>query len=859
MRRKNAISVRVRNPARGLVTRLPGEEADLMRPGDKDRVFTDAQNARFEDGVVCAAPGYKNAQLVTPILTDIVSHWRFDELQQDYPGDLVVSRDEQEVNPFINDGNIPPSASGYAPGKIGRAAVVCDRASRGFLNAPDSDSLGLNHFTFTGWFQRKAQDDDQYLLRKAGSYSVGFLGNKLRVVLTSNAGLTNTVCDSSVSLSLDVWYFVSVTYDGANISVQINDGAADTSVLTDTLDLTPGEPLTVGNLDSTSKPFWCDSFSLWSRVLTSGELTALYAGGDGLDYPFLGGPLTLIFQGSLIDDSDPRPLTVASGGNLFSVDRSYDAETQEFVATLDLIYDGVEPPDREFGWTAVDFYDKEIYAQHDNPVQYWKPAMALTKDVPGLPADDAKWDGVESFFGHLILWKGDRFKWSAQDNFSLWYPVALTAATFAMTVDAPGFVQPAVTASVVIPTVEDPATEGVVVGQVISIDDVQSGYTYTNYYQVTAISTGPNTITGTLLDLTGHTATGLTVAAADNIFSVDANDSGESHNVGSHVNGEIFQILAQGDYAYVFKERSIQSMQFVGLAAGVFFLHPEISNEGLLSRNSLLGLGDGRMIFVGHREIYSYIGGPTLTPIVPQFSRQFYAELDRTRLDEILLFHKEFKNEVWIQYPVVGGHKVLIWNYREDTASIDIYDAARHGITAVAEVEWSVDPSWDSLAESVTWDSFDSSLSWDDMTSTDSQDRFTLMAFGDGRLAVHGVGFSRDGEAYTALAETQDFDCDEPDVFKYVDVILVGLQVRLPESVVRRVFVQLGYRDWLDSTIKWTAAIPIQVQGGHSPPPLKLNPGGSGRFLRLRFYSNEVDVPWRVTSYEIHSRPGSFY
>jgi len=235
-----------------------------------------------------------------------------------------------------------------------------------------------------------------------------------------------------------------------------------------------------------------------------------------------------------------------------------------------------------------------------------------------------------------------------------------------------------------------------------------------------------------------------------------------------------------------------------------------------------------------------------------------YAELDRGRLDRILLFHKEFKNEVWIQYPVVGGMKVLIWNYREDSASIDIYPTERDGITAIAEVEWPVDPSWNSLADTVTWSNFDQSLSWSDMTANGA-DRFTLMATGDLQLVIHGTGYNRAGEAYTALAETQDFDCEEPDIFKYVDVVIIGLQVKLPDSVVRRVWVQLGYKAWLDGDVVWTTATAIQVQGNFKPPPIKINPGGAGRFLRLRFYSDEVDVPWRVTSYEIHTRPGSYY
>lgn len=851
MRPRKVLSVRVKNPSRGLVTRLPSDESDLMRPGDTNRTYVDAKNVRFEDGVVCAAQGTKSVQLVSAILEDLSSHWRMDEVNG--------TRNDSHGTNHLTD----PSSATIAQnaGKIGKA-VVLGEDDAGTLGVAHNAtlSMGATDFSWTGWVKFTSVAGSSDIIIKSDElteFQLKRVGTALQVTVSSDGDTTFLDLPSSVTLVINTWYFFAVRLDMADTRLDITvnattDDDAWTTVYAGT------NSLQFGNTDG--NPFYLDSVSFWQRALSDEELDFLYNSGDGRDYPFLSGPLTKIHQANIIDDSDPKPLTVAAGGNLFSIVRSYDSDEQQFVATLDQIYAGTSPTADEFNWSAVDFYDKIIYAQHDNVAQYWKPALSATLDLPGLPEDDAEWDGVESFFGHLILWKEDRFKWCAQGDFGLWIPISSTAATFVMTVEATGFTQPAAGASVVIPTDENPLDEGVVVGQYIRIEDEQGGVPYTNYYLVTAIdSTGPAySITGTLQELTGVTPE-TTIAGGAQILSVDANDSGESQNVGSKINGPIFQILAQGDYAYIFKSRSIQSIQFTGLANGVFFVHPEISDEGLLSRTSLIGLGDGRMVFVGHREIYSYIGGPTLTPIVQQFSRQFFAELDRSRLDEIELFHKEFKNEVWIQYPVFGGHKVLIWNYREDSASIDIYDPALSGITAIADVEWPIDPSWASLAASVTWESFDSLLSWADMDSSDAADRFTLVANGDGSLSVHGVGFNRNGSAYPALAETQDYDLGEPDIFKYVQTVLIGLQVRVPDSVVRTVYVQLGYRAWTDTDVTWTAPFPIRVQGNYAPPPVRINPGGAGRYLRLRFYSEDADVPWRITSYEIHARPGSYY
>src|SRR5437899_3239794 len=79
MIRRNAVSVKVKAPSRGLVTRWPSETADACNSSPDNRVWTVAQNVRFEDGVIAAAPGYVRAKLNTPALADMVAHWKMEE------------------------------------------------------------------------------------------------------------------------------------------------------------------------------------------------------------------------------------------------------------------------------------------------------------------------------------------------------------------------------------------------------------------------------------------------------------------------------------------------------------------------------------------------------------------------------------------------------------------------------------------------------------------------------------------------------------------------------------------------------------------------------------------------------------
>lgn len=92
MRRAKPISVRVKAPSRGLVTRLPGEVADLLPatgglvqssiflPSSMRRASAVASNVRYEDGVVAAAPGYQTIELDATILSGLIAQWNLDEV-----------------------------------------------------------------------------------------------------------------------------------------------------------------------------------------------------------------------------------------------------------------------------------------------------------------------------------------------------------------------------------------------------------------------------------------------------------------------------------------------------------------------------------------------------------------------------------------------------------------------------------------------------------------------------------------------------------------------------------------------------------------------------------------------------------
>lgn len=1031
MRRQKPISVKVKAPSRGLVTRLPSETADLMKQGDAQRVCTAAENVRFEDGCVRNVEGYERVAIGTSLLANMVAHWRFEEAGG-------TRYDSVGRNDLIEAGNTLLEDTG----KIGSAVFIpLDELG---LEAPTGTVpnlvLGGGSFTLTGWvkftkfFDLSAGSGEDIVSKQLGTldYKVYRDGNQLGVAVGDAAtGLTVTQKLNSVSMSLNTWYFFAARYDDTNkfLSIRVNATNEDGANASYTAGVYAGSnAFTIGPSFGT----YIDSVSIWNRRLNNSELDAVYNSGDGIDYPFLGGAFGFVFQANLIADP-AEPLILGTSQNLFAADRTFTADPRTFNLSLTSLYSGGSA-DQEFRWSATDFFDKVVFAQKNIVPQYWVTG-GVAMDLPGLAVVDSNnvtddhYDGVFSFDGKAILWRDNKIKWSDTDDLTNWVPVAQTIASLRLTL-TDGFTQPAINATTDWLAVDE-SLAGLTIGQYVRIDDIQSGSPFFNFYLVADVSpagvftattisggsqtvaassttkivldsavawkagqravcgadtnillvdsvvgnstvvasldaaitivaspttiattldkvytdyavgdfvsislsaapsndvfevmgvsvtTGPKTqlslrrtglgnnpaavtatyaigsslvkqplasltksdagmitvtaatsitekyaVKLTLCNFTGRTATGATIASGKQIVTLDANDAGEAFIVGNDTNGPIYQGLVLGDYAYLYKERSIHQLTAVGRQSGVFSVRTVLTNEGLIARNAFTKLANGQMCLLGHRELYLFDGGSAPKPVCMQYTRQLYDELDRTRLNDIVVFHRERRNEIWVLYPVTGGMKMLVWNYMEDTASIDRYDEILGGITAASGVDWVTDPSWEVLASTLVWETVDPTVSWAGLVGG-GRERQALLATANGELLIHGNVFSRDGQAYTCFAETMDFDCSTPednngDIWKYIDVVRPNFQVKTKDNQDRFVYIQVGCRSTLDGDISWTPEKAVNVKGGANPVA-KVNPGGSGRYFRIRFLSRDADVIWRLSSFDVHARPGGTY
>jgi|GEM_PF-5924203 len=389
--------------------------------------------------------------------------------------------------------------------------------------------------------------------------------------------------------------------------------------------------------------------------------------------------------------------------------------------------------------------------------------------------------------------------------------------------------------------------------------------------------------------LTGALTAGTVVASGTEILSVDANGAGQVENAGVQVNGPLLWFDTLGDYGYIFKNRSIQSVQYVGLDQGTFYIRPVITDEGLLGNYSFckVAANTGQpgapsfdtMYFFGQREIYKYTGGDQLTPVSRQHSVEVYAELDRTRANEIVGYHNEASFEVWFAYPVIGGsptdasYRVLIYNYVEDSTTIDDYDPSvhpnliLHGITALSRLNLALDIPWNQA--NGTWAaplSWPANQSWQGLES-DAPLNYSVAGFqlneakGAPTLALLNQGFDRDGNAMLCQYETADFDAGNSDLYKYHDTLLMNFQVVKdlvlgPNPLV--VTVQIGSRTNLDSSLVWSNPVEVNCQGDGNYVT-KANIRRMGRYLRIRINSNQAGCGWRISKLLPMGRLGGPY
>lgn len=218
----------------------------------------------------------------------IVAHWKLNE----------TSGTRYDATPGGRNMTVY-SGEGYDTGVLGNAAVVNNSGTKCYSTADAAAlSFGDVAFAVTVWHYYQAQTyNESGILAKIGTAGTGagYVEYELfydkvaaRYKWRVSNGVTMSTATASTfgAPSANTWYFLYAYHDpSANtLGISVNGGTIDTAA--HSAGCADGANYVWLGMGSGGYP--CngrvDSASLWNAVLTSGEVTALYNSGSGLDY-----------------------------------------------------------------------------------------------------------------------------------------------------------------------------------------------------------------------------------------------------------------------------------------------------------------------------------------------------------------------------------------------------------------------------------------------------------------------------------------------------------------------------------------------------------------------------------------------
>lgn len=229
-------------------------------------------------------------------LTDsLVAYWKLDD---NGSGGLSLVDSSGNSHTLTNNGSVT-----LGTGKIGGCASIAGDNSNS-LTVPSLSAIGTEDFAFSFWFNSSNFDPHgggYYSTIYESNYTNGVLirpktdGSALQVYV---AGTSN---DFTHSLSTSTWYHAVISRSSGVVTCYINGASIGTASLSGNATVSDTSKIGQNNRDgSESFSGLIDEFAIWSRALSSSEITSLFNSGAGLSYPFtLPNPWSLKTSGGI--------------------------------------------------------------------------------------------------------------------------------------------------------------------------------------------------------------------------------------------------------------------------------------------------------------------------------------------------------------------------------------------------------------------------------------------------------------------------------------------------------------------------------------------------------------------------------
>lgn len=204
----------------------------------------------------------------------------------------------EDVNDFYSTNNLTNNNTAtFVTGKVNNCVNLVSASSQ-YLSITDAAQTGLDlnsDFSIFGWFLTNTANAYQFIATKNDfgtsnilSYSFGTdNANHLRLTISSN-GTVDIEKMSTGTLNTATWYHVGVTYNktAGTCAFYINGSASGTGSSLPTSINNTNVDFMVGAIKNNGTPSYfvngkIDELGIWSKALSTTEITDLYNSGNG--------------------------------------------------------------------------------------------------------------------------------------------------------------------------------------------------------------------------------------------------------------------------------------------------------------------------------------------------------------------------------------------------------------------------------------------------------------------------------------------------------------------------------------------------------------------------------------------------
>ena len=274
---------------------------------------------------------------------------------------------------------------------------------------------------------------------------------------------------------------------------------------------------------------------------------------------------------------------------------------------------------------------------------------------------------------------------------------------------------------------------------------------------------------------------------------------------------------------YMYTGDSIFAMQLTGNSTFPVAVRKQLDGRGMLTTNCGVEFY-GRHFVVGREDIYLYAGGATVQSVAEGRVRDyFFDNLNGAAIDNTFVFHNKKQDEMWVCYPKgssVACNEALIWNYVNNTWSVrdlnDVYDAT---------------------------------IGFD--ISSGAFTRFEIPVLAKStELLQADIGTSFSGQAINAYFERKGFDV-APDALAFTkwndDIYMLVTGMGSIEARIRDTDEPGRPVDFSNKKDKMLRVRDFTLNGDMAD--FKISPRANGRFMNIRFGSNDATGAWDFVRY----------